>query len=604
MQAGSDGTQALEVVPVRMTRLYVDGPTVIRAVAAAVANLEAHVEEVDALNVFPVPDGDTGSNMLATMRAALAEAERLPPSQRDLDSVAEALSRGALTGARGNSGVILSQIIRGMTHGADGRRRANGLNLAEGLRKGSEVAYGAVLTPVEGTILTVIRDAADAAEAAAGRQPHVEAVLAEVIAAAASSVQRTPTLLPVLEDAGVVDSGGQGLYRILEGALQVPHGAVLEAATVPPPAVEAAPGPPASLPAASLATHAHDSHAGHAGQPEEHGYETEYLLISPEASIDIDELRRAVSAVGSSVVVAGDARLARVHVHGERPDAAIAAGLRFGRLSGVAVRDLDDQVARHGADDSAGPADEALHTTPTGTLPAAPPGPLDRVDGHAPQAAPPIAIVAVAPAEGLAHVLASLGARMVRAGHRARPSVGEIAEAILAAGSREVVVLPNDGDVLLAARQAAQLTPMVTVEIVPTRNVAEGIAAAVAFDVSASLAQNRARMTAEAAAIRSFTVFTAARDSVVDGRPVNRGEVIALDAGKHLLASEATVEAATLRALAGLESAELVTCYHGSSLSAEAARAIAELVRQQRGDVEVEVVAGGQDHEHLLVAVE
>ena len=163
-----------------MTRLYVDGPTLIRAVAAATRNLERHVEEVDSLNVFPVPDGDTGSNMLATMRAALAAAESLPKEQRDLDSVADALSRGALTGARGNSGVILSQIIRGMTHGAGGRRRASGLDLAQGLRKGSEVAYESVLTPVEGTILTVIRDAAEAAEAAAGRQPHVEAVLAEV----------------------------------------------------------------------------------------------------------------------------------------------------------------------------------------------------------------------------------------------------------------------------------------------------------------------------------------------------------------------------------------------------------------------------------------
>ncbi len=204
-----------------MTRLYVDGPTLIRAVAAATRNLERHVDEVDSLNVFPVPDGDTGSNMLATMRAALAAAEALPDDQRDLDSVAEALSRGALSGARGNSGVILSQIIRGMTHGADGRRRASGLDLAQGLRKGSEVAYESVLTPVEGTILTVIRDAAEAAESAAGRQPHVEAVLAVVIEAAASSVQRTPMLLPVLSDAGVVDSGGQGLYRVLEGMLQV-----------------------------------------------------------------------------------------------------------------------------------------------------------------------------------------------------------------------------------------------------------------------------------------------------------------------------------------------------------------------------------------------
>ncbi len=569
-----------------MTRLYVDGPTVIRAVAAAVANLEAHVEEVDALNVFPVPDGDTGSNMLATMRAALAEAERLPPQQRDLDSVAEALSRGALTGARGNSGVILSQIIRGMTQEADGRRRANGLNLAEGLRKGSEVAYGAVLTPVEGTILTVIRDAADAAEAAAGRQPHVEAVLAEVIAAAASSVQRTPSLLPVLEDAGVVDSGGQGLYRILEGALQVPHGAA------------AASAPLASAPLALSASHAHAGHDGgtHDHGAEEHGYETEYLLTSAVGSIDVGELRRAISAIGGSVVVAGDAWLARVHVHGERPDEAIAIGLRYGRLSDVAVRDLDDQVARHGADVAAGPPERAVPASQAGT-PA-------REGSHAPQPAPPIAIVAVAPADGLADVLGSLGARLVRPAHGARPSVGEIAEAILAAGSHEVVVLPNDGDVLLAARQAAELTPMVSVEIVPTRNAAEGVAAAVAFDVSNSLAENRARMTAEAAAIRSFTVFTAARDSVVDGQPVRRGEVLATDSAKHLLASGSTVEAATLGALAVLEGAELVTCYHGRSLSAEAAGEIADRIRQQGWGVEVEVVAGGQEHDHLLVAVE
>jgi hypothetical protein len=414
-------------------------------------------------------------------------------------------------------------------------------------------------------------------------------------------VQRTPTLLPVLEDAGVVDSGGQGLYRILEGALQVPPAGTPEADAAQPFAAAVAQGPAVSPPAAPLAVHPHAAHVGHA---DEHGYETEYMLASPEGSIDIDELRRAISAVGSSVVVAGDARLARVHVHGERPDAALAAGLRFGRLSGVAVRDLDDQVARHGADDAAEPGDDARPEAAMATPAAAQSDPPGHVDGHAPQPAPPIAIVAVAPAEGLARVLASLGARLVRPAHAARPSVGEIAEAILAAGSHEVVVLPNDSDVLLAARQAAQLTPMVAVEIVPTRNVAEGIAAAVAFDVTASLAENRARMTAEAGAIRSFTVFTAARDAVIDGRPVRLGEVIAIDAGKHLLASDISVEAATLRALAGLEGAELVTCYHGSSLSAEAAREIAEHIRQQGWGVEVDVVPGGQDHDHLLVAVE
>ncbi|HZW01824.1 MAG TPA: DAK2 domain-containing protein [Candidatus Deferrimicrobium sp.] len=639
-----------------MTRLFVDGPTVIRAVAAAVQNLEAHVDEVDALNVFPVPDGDTGSNMLATMRAALAEAERLPEDLRTLDSVAEALSRGALTGARGNSGVILSQIIRGMTYGADGRRRANGLQLAEGLRRGSEVAYGAVLTPVEGTILTVIRDAADAAEAAAGRQPHVEAVLADVIAAAASSVQRTPTLLPVLEDAGVVDSGGQGLYRILEGALQVkprdteppaPGGATPARASAPGSALSA---PPAGGAAPVTYDHAGHGHAGHEGlEDEAHGYETEYLLASQEGGIDIAELRRAISAAGDSVVVAGDAWLARVHVHGERPDDAIAAGLRFGRLSNVAIRDLDDQVAHHSAvtlADAAGPAaptrpaaldqppavDQlpALGQRPAPVAPAIdqlpavdqlpativpaldqPPAPVASPAGPqvarrvpASRPAPPIAIVAVAHATGLARTLESLGARLVRPSHGSRPSVGEIAEAILAVGSGEVIVLPNDRDALLAARHAADLTPMVTVEIIATRNAAEGIVAAVAFDPGASLAQNSARMTAESEALRSFTVFTAARDSVVDGQAVSRGEVIAIDADKRLLAQETTIEAATLRALDRLDDFDLVTCHHGTGLSAHEVQELRHRILEQGWDVEVEMVPGGQRHDHLLVAVE
>ena len=329
-----------------MTRLYVDGPTLIRAVRAATRNLERHVDEVDSLNVFPVPDGDTGSNMLATMKAALAEAEALPTDRQNLDAVAEALSHGALTGARGNSGVILSQIIRGMTHGADGKRRATGVEFAAGLRKGSQVAYESVLTPVEGTILTVIRDAADAAQAAAGRQPHVEAVLAETIEAAARSVQRTPMLLPVLEDAGVVDSGGQGLFRVLEGMLQVEGGARRPRASRPSQSGALIIDADRRVSAAAGA----DLHGAQAhSAATEHGYETQYIVSSAEGAIDVAALRDAIQALGDSVVVAGEERLCRVHVHGRRPDLAIAAGLGWGRLSQVEVLDLDDQVAHHRA---------------------------------------------------------------------------------------------------------------------------------------------------------------------------------------------------------------------------------------------------------------
>ncbi|MEX1295545.1 MAG: DAK2 domain-containing protein [Candidatus Limnocylindrales bacterium] len=562
-----------------MTRLYVDGPTLIRAVRAATRNLERHVDEIDSLNVFPVPDGDTGSNMLATMKAALAEAEALPESERDLDSVADALSKGALTGARGNSGVILSQIIRGMTHGADGKRRASGIEFAEGLRKGSEVAYQSVLTPVEGTILTVIRDAADAAATAAGRQPHVEAVLAETIEAAASSVQRTPTLLPVLEDAGVVDSGGQGLYRVLEGMLQV-EGGGRRARSSRPPQTAAAAVEPISLSALN-------GQGQPGGSAAEHGYETQFIVSSAAAAIDVPALREAIQAVGDSVVVAGDERLVRVHVHGERPDLAIAAGLPWGRLSQVEVLDLDDQVAHnqaHSPDhDHLEPATEAT---------------------QAPAEAPAIALVAVTRAPGLADVLASFGARIVVPGHGSRPSVGEIAEAILASGAGGVIVLPNDRDAILAAGQAASLAPLVSVEVIPTRNAAEGIAAAFAFDPDASLAANVERMRADAESLRSFTVITAAKDSVVDGRPVKEGQILALDAGRHLLAAGDDVESVTLKALSRFEDVELITLYCGDSEGGGASSALCERIELAGFGAEVEVINGGQPHDHLLVAVE
>ncbi len=562
-----------------MTRLTVDGPTLIRAVRAATRNLERHVDEVDSLNVFPVPDGDTGSNMLATMKAALAEAEALPDGQRDLDSVADALSQGALTGARGNSGVILSQIIRGMTHGADGKRRASGVELAEGLRKGSEVAYESVLTPVEGTILTVIRDAADAAETAAGRQPHVEAVLAETIEAAASSVRRTPTLLPVLEDAGVVDSGGQGLYRVLEGMLQVQGGAR-----------RPRPPRPREAPASEVVATAtgHIVHAPTDAAVGEHGYETQYIVNSPEADIDIAALREAVQAVGDSVVVAGDEKLARVHVHGERPDMAIAVGLRWGRLSSVEVLDLDDQVAHNTAHDHDHDND-AHDSASTAVTPAE---------------TPAIAIVAVTGASGIGDVLASFGARVVVPGHGSRPSVGEIAEGILACGAKEVIVLPNDRDAILAANQASALTPLVGVEVVPTRNAAEGIAAAFAFDADASLEDNVEAMRAEAEALRSFRVITAAKDSVVDGADVEQGQILAIDAGRRLLAAGEDVEDVTVRALSTYQDFELVTLYCGDSEGAGASSQLCERIELSGFGAEVEIINGGQPHDHLLVAVE
>jgi dihydroxyacetone kinase-like predicted kinase len=392
-------------------------------------------------------------------------------------------------------------------------------------------------------------------------------------------VQRTPTLLPVLEDAGVVDSGGQGLYRVLEGMLQVQGGT-----RRPRPSRSREQGAPGIGPAETTT-----DAAGHVlgdGGAEEHGYETQYIVNSPEGTIDVASLREAVQAVGDSVVVAGDEKLTRVHVHGERPDLAIAAGLGWGRLSSVEILDLDDQVAHNAAhphdhDPAAAEAEPAPAAEPTTT-----------------------AIIAVTRAPGIAEVLASYGARIVVPGHGTRPSVGEIAESILASGASQAIVLPNDRDAILAAGQAAALTPLVAVEVVPTRNAAEGIAAAFAFDADASLADNVEAMSAESEALRSFRVITAAKDSVVDGKEVARGQILAIDARRHLLAAGDDVEEVTVRALATYEDFELVTLYCGDSEGAGASSALCERIELSGFGAEVEVISGGQPHDHLLVAVE
>ena len=308
-----------------MARRSCDGTGLLEAFRAAVANLEAHTDEINGLNVFPVPDGDTGTNMVATVKAALEEADAV--AGQPADRIAAAISFGALMGARGNSGVITSQIFRGMSEALAGKRRFNGLDLAYALSQGTKTAYGAVTKPVEGTILTVIREAADGAVAAAERDEDLEAVLTATVEAAEKSVARTPTLLAILREAGVVDSGGQGLYRLFQGALL--H-LVEGGRRAPRPTTEAARPRPSTL-------------VAHAD--EGFGYETMFLLqATPAHPIDIDALRAHFEEIGESVLVAGDSKAVKVHVHNERPDLVIGHGLTLGTLSRISVENLDNQA--------------------------------------------------------------------------------------------------------------------------------------------------------------------------------------------------------------------------------------------------------------------
>ena len=567
-----------------MARRSCDGNGLLDAFRAAVDNLEAHVDEVNALNVFPVPDGDTGANMLATVRAALAEAVGV--AGQPADRIAAAISFGALMGARGNSGVITSQIFRGMSEALDGKRRFNGLDLAYALSEGTRTAYGAVAKPVEGTILTVIREAAAAAVAAAEQDADIEVVLTATLDGAERSVARTPTLLPILREAGVVDSGGQGLYRLLQGALL--H--LVGKAPIRPTGIPTVAGPRAS----ALVAHADEGF----------GYEAMFLLQAADGHpLDLDAIRAHLETIGESVLVAGDQRAIKVHVHNERPDLVLGYGLTLGTLSRISIENLDDQardVREHRAASFTGAAVEAAAMADQPDQPDQP-GPVDAD-------LPPtlaLGVIAVAAGDGLAAIFRDFGvAAVVRGGQSANPSTGELLAAIDGCEATDIVLLPNNPNVILAARQVATMTARV-VAIVPTRNAAEGFAALLALDPRLGAQENAPPMTAAAREIQTLSVTEAVRDATIGGRSVTAGQTIALDPDDGLVAVHDDPERCVLAAIAALDPGfELVTLFYGEGATLDEAEHMARKIGEAASGVDVEVRHGGQPFYRYLLSAE
>ena len=587
-----------------MTRRAGDGAGLLAAYRAAVENLAAHVDEVNALNVFPVPDGDTGSNMLATVRAALAEAEAL--TDPSADRVAQAISVGALMGARGNSGVIASQIFRGMAEALGGKHHFNGPDLAHALTQGTATAYKAVAKPVEGTILTVIREAAAAAVVSAENGGDLEDVLTAAVEGARLAVAKTPSMLPVLRDAGVVDAGGQGLYRILQGTLQYLISRV--------PAAPAAEAPSARL--STLVAHADEGF----------GYETMFLLQSRSAPLDVDKLREELGKMGESVLVAGDSRAVKVHVHNERPDQVIALGLAMGSMTRITVENLDAQshevrekraaeivgapidgrtrgghhegrphvdLGMYGAEDETAAGGSNGSSGPNGSSPAQP------------IATVPLAVVAVAAGEGLARIFDSYGvAAVVHGGQSNNPSTGELLDAVERVAAEEILLLPNNPNVVLAARQASEMTKR-RVRVVPTRNAAEGFAALLAMDPGRDATVNAEVMTLAGRAVQTLQVTEAVRDATIGGRKVKTGQTIVLDPDDGLLAVNSDRMKAVIAALEALESGfELISLYYGDTADLAEAEGVARRIREWRTGLEVEVIHGGQPHYRYLISAE
>ena len=545
--------------PAGATITALDGQDLRAMLCAAHANLERHRDAINALNVFPVPDGDTGTNMLLTMQAACQEVISLP--QPTVGTLLQRAAHGALMGARGNSGVILSQILRGMARALDGKALCTAADLAKALAEGAETAYKGVSKPVEGTILTVARRASEAAQKAASMDEDLRFVLERVVHAAGEAVNETPSLLPVLAKAGVVDSGGQGLYVLLEGMFRSLQGEAIIAAA--------------------------DARAAAAFEAvDEWGYDIQFLLLPHSPTTDEMTLRERLAMLGGeSIVVGSSGPVIKVHVHHADPGPILSLGASLGHLDDIVVENMTLQTLRRRG--------QAPAST-TANVPAAPASPAST-----------ISIVAVAPGDGLQSVFRSLGVdAIVAGGQTMNPSTQELLAAIAAVPGSEVIVLPNNSNVILAAQQARALSSKQVV-IVPSRTIPQGISALLAHNPQATLEENAQAMEAALQMIETGEITVAVRDAEFDGIQVKAGDVIGLH-NDVLSARGRTTQEVMEQLLRQMNAAdaEIITIYYGKPVSTQEAQALADAVRALYPDQDVELIDGGQPHYHYIFSVE
>lgn len=535
------------------------GQELKRILAAATAWLERHAEAINALNVFPVPDGDTGINMLLTMRAALAEIANM--SEHSVSAIAHAVAHGSLMGARGNSGVILSQLMRGFARALRGKETLDAADFAAAMQEASDTAYKGVIKPVEGTILTVGREAAAEAEAVARESDDLLYVLERTVAAAEASVDRTPTLLDVLAEAGVVDAGGQGLFIIMEGALRFLKGEPME--VVMPVEMATADVGPAPT---------------HEGM--QYGYCTEFILQGQH--LNLNEMRETITSMGDSALVVGDDRLIRVHVHTFHPGQVLEYATSKGILRKIKVENMEDQHQ-----------DFLRLSQEEGRLQA----PVEELSD--------IGIVVVAPGPGLARVFESLGASaVVPGGQTMNPSTEELLQAIESLGTDNVIVLPNNKNIILAAQQTRELTSK-RVVVVPTSTVPQGISALLALNYQADLEANASAMEEAIQRIQTAEITRAVRSVQVNGVEVAEGEIIGLLNGQ-LTTSGRDLDEVAMEMLRQMEAGrhEIVTVYFGQDVTLGGAEALAERIRADYPEQEVEVIEGGQPYYHYILSAE
>ena len=553
-----------------------DGQDLKKAIVAAAAWLEEHRDAINALNVFPVPDGDTGSNMSATMQAAIRDI--VNSDEHSAGVIAAKIAHGALLGARGNSGVILSQTFRGLAKGLDKKATFGATDLANAFEEASKLAYRAVLKPVEGTILTVVREVAEAAKRSAEHEDDLVALMQEVVTAARQAVARTPDLLPTLKQAGVVDSGGQGFCTILEGVWRYIRGE----ATVTT-ASNNANGNAAAI------VQPQETHIkkGRVTVEEEFGYEVVFLVSGK--SLDVDAIRQAIIDMGGvSTVVAGDETMLKVHTHTQTPGKILDYGVSLGSLQDINIENLQAQSLTYAAESEAEHADE---TTPV-------------LQQEAPVL--DVATVAVVSGAGFEKVFRELGvSAIVEGGQTMNPSIEELLAAVNDAPAKKVIILPNNGNVILSAQQVVSLCNDKEVYVVPSDTLPQGIAALLSFNFDEDFATNCLKMSEAAKHIQTAEITTAVRSVQIGGVRVREGDYIGLINGNLTIAGqhmEKVIDETLTRMNVG--NYEILTLYYGEDVKANEAQQTAQRIKASHSQLEIEVVNGGQPYYAYIISAE
>lgn len=552
----------------------INGTILAQGIISGANNISNNKKSVDELNVFPVPDGDTGTNMSMTINAA--KRELLQSKEPTVGEAAEIAASALLRGARGNSGVILSLLFRGFSKGLRGKVEADGQDIASALALGVDAAYKAVMKPTEGTILTVAREASEAAATLALQTNEPCMIFDEIVRSAAISLEKTPDLLPVLKKAGVVDAGGQGFLFILEGMQRVFNGGkMVEALADKATAVK----PDTVAPVLNVV-------ADYEGEIT-FGYCTEYIVDKKKDCPDPVKLRAYLESIGDSVVCVDDDEIIKVHVHTNNPGFAIQEGLKFGQLMNMKI---DNMRLQHEA--------KVVEA-----------GYVKQGDDYAPvDPEKEYGFVAVAAGAGLQELFFDLGVdKIVSGGQTMNPSTDDILKAIMATPAKTVFVLPNNKNIIMAAEQAVKLSDR-QVCVLQTRTVPQGISAMLAYDPDKSYNENRLNMTQQFDKVQTGLVTFAARDSDFDGHQIKKGEILGMENGK-LAIVERSVEKAVQRLVKSLlrktNDGGFITIIYGSDVTDEQAAAVEEFMREKYGsDYEISLINGGQPVYYYMISVE